>query len=233
MYAFLQKELGHIGRFQKGTNNVLRFIISDIEGIKTIIKLVHGKLRTPKNIRFNLLIDFMNAKYNLSIPKSQLDMSPILSNSWFAGFVESDGYFGVKISSSLPKSETRKRSRSESIQILFRLNQRAFDAPNNATMRPIMEILASVLNCSLLSHNYKTLNPDISKEALSVTVTSPVDLSILIDYFNKYPLLGTKGKDFKDWEKIHSLIISKEHLTQSGKTLIKTIESNMNSKRYK
>jgi hypothetical protein len=141
MYAFLQKELGHIGRFQKGTNNVLRFIISDIEGIKTIIKLVHGKLRTPKNVRFNLLIDFMNAKYNLSIPKSELDMSPILSNSWFAGFVESDGYFGVKISSFLPKSETRKRSRSESIQILFRLNQRAFDAPNNATMRPIMGIL--------------------------------------------------------------------------------------------
>ena len=61
MYAFLQAELGYIGRFQKGTNNVLRFIISDIEGIKTIIKLVHGKLRTPKNIRFNLLIDFMNA----------------------------------------------------------------------------------------------------------------------------------------------------------------------------
>ena len=68
-----------------------------------------------------------------------------------------------------------------------------------ATMRPIMEILASVLNCSLLSHKYKTLNPDISKEALSVTVTSTADLSILIDYFNKYPLLGTKGKDFKDW----------------------------------
>ena len=116
-------------------------------------------------------------------------MSPILSNSWFAGFVESDGYFGVKISSILPKSETRKRSRSESIQILFRLNQRAFDAPNNTTMRPIMEILLiffyklelialiilkkfGVLNCSLLSHKYKTLNPDISKEALSVTVTS-------------------------------------------------------------
>jgi len=92
-------------------------------------------------------------------------------------------------------------------------------APNNTTMRPIMEILRiffyklelialiifkkfGVLNCSLLSHKYKTLNPDISKEALSVTVTSPGDLSILIDYFNKYPLWGTKGKDFKDWEKI-------------------------------
>ena len=48
MYALLQAELGHIGIFQKGTNNVLRFIISDIEGIKSIIQLVHGKLRTPK-----------------------------------------------------------------------------------------------------------------------------------------------------------------------------------------
>ena len=88
-------------------------------------------------------------------------------------------------------------------------------------------------NWGLLSHKYKTLNPGISKEALSVTLTSPAELSILIDYFNKYPLLGTKGKDFKDWEKINSLIISKEHLTESGKTLIKTIASNMNSKRYK
>lgn len=52
MYALLQAELGHIGRFQKGTNNVLRFIVSDIEGIKSIIQLVHGKLRTPKNLRF-------------------------------------------------------------------------------------------------------------------------------------------------------------------------------------
>ena len=65
MYALLQAELGHIGRFQKGTNNVLCFIIpqlrcgtlifflwalqlkslkqirvSDIEGIKSIIQLV-------------------------------------------------------------------------------------------------------------------------------------------------------------------------------------------------
>nr|QWC53678.1 LAGLIDADG homing endonuclease [Rhizoctonia solani] len=82
-----------------------------------------------------------------------------------------------------------------------------------------MEILASVLNCSLLSHKYKTLNPDISKEALSVTVTSTADLSILIDYFNKYPLLGTKGKDFKDWVFIFSrenknLLISLGKLTR-------------------
>jgi len=94
--------------------------------------------------------------------------------------------------------------------------QRAFDVPNNASMRPIMEILASVLNCSLLSHKYKTLNPDITKEALSVSITSPEDLSKLIDYFNRYPLLGTKGKDFKDWEKIYKLASSAMRLSQPG-----------------
>jgi hypothetical protein len=36
---------------------------------------MHGKIRTPKNIRFNYLIKFMNAKYYLDIPESLLDNS--------------------------------------------------------------------------------------------------------------------------------------------------------------
>ena len=48
MYAFIQSELGNIGRFQTSGNNVLRFIIGDIRGIMLLINLMHGKLRTPK-----------------------------------------------------------------------------------------------------------------------------------------------------------------------------------------
>lgn len=233
MYTYLQSALGNIGRFQKSNGNVVRFIIGDIEGIKLIIRLVHGKLRTPKNIRFNQLIDFMNNKYNLSIPQSDLNTSYMLSNSWFTGFVEADGYFGVKISSALPKSETRKRSRSESVQILFRLSQRSFDVPTNTPMHPFMETLAELLSCSLLDIKNKTLNPNVSNNSLSVCVTAPKDLNNLVIYFNKFPLLGIKSKDFKDWEKVYNLIITKEHLTESGKALIKTIQSNMNAGRYK
>lgn len=53
MYAFIQTELGNIGRIQASGNNVLRYIIGDMKGIIYFINLIHGKLKTPKNKRFN------------------------------------------------------------------------------------------------------------------------------------------------------------------------------------
>lgn len=46
----------------------------------------------------------------------------------------------------------------------------------------------------------------------------------IIDYFNKYPLLGIKGKDFKDWEVVYNMLISKQHLTESGRLKIISID---------
>jgi hypothetical protein len=81
MYAFIQSELGNIGRFQTSGDNAIRYIIGDIKGIMILVNLMHGKLRTPKNIRFNDLIKFMNTKYSLDTPESLLDNSNLLNNS--------------------------------------------------------------------------------------------------------------------------------------------------------
>jgi len=81
MYLFLQSELGNMGRFQKSDENVLRYIIGDKESMIKIIYLIHGKLRTPKNKRFNDFIQFMNDKYHLNIPESSLDNSSFGDNS--------------------------------------------------------------------------------------------------------------------------------------------------------
>ncbi len=232
MYTYLQSKLVNIGRFQRTGINVLRYIIGDIEGIKLIIQLVHGKFRTPKNIRFNQLIKFMNEKYNLNIPDSPLDESNILNNSWLTGFVEADGHFGLKIVKALPKSKNRKRSRSYSIKILFQLDQRAHDVPTNSSMYPVMELISKYLNCNLNIFESKSLNTKgRSKTILSISITSPEKLKILIKYFIEYPLLGNKYKDYKDWEKIYYMIVSKEHLTESGRLKIESIRSNMNSLR--
>jgi hypothetical protein len=80
MYLHIYNQLGNIGRFQL-RGNTLRFIIGDIAGIKLVINLIHGKLRTPKNIRFNQLIEFLNYKYNLKIKESLLNKSNLYSNS--------------------------------------------------------------------------------------------------------------------------------------------------------
>jgi len=80
IYLRIFNQLGNIGRFQV-TGNVLRYIIGDIKGINFMINLIHGKLRTPKNIRLNQLIEFLNNKYGTDIDQSPLDKSDLYSNS--------------------------------------------------------------------------------------------------------------------------------------------------------
>lgn len=142
-----------------------------VKGILLFINLIHGKLRTPKNIRFNEIIKFLNIKYSLEIPESLLDTSEFKNNSWSlaTGFTEADGHFGIKLVESKPKSETRKRSVSENISLKFRLDQRSYDKPNSSSMFPIMENLASFLSRKL---NIYTIDPHSNpREVLSLSVT--------------------------------------------------------------
>jgi len=226
LYTYIQDKLGGIGRFQLVNNNTIRYIIGDIKGIMLIINKISNKLRTPKNITFNKLIDFMNTKYNFSFKPSTLDKSNLLDNYWFSGFTEADGCFYIKIVESKPKSERRKRSISENISLKFRLDQRLYDKPTSSTMLFIMEEIAKCLSSSLDKH--KTSKGD---EILSITVTSIDKIKIIVNYFNKYSLLGTKYIDYTDWEKVYYMMINKEHLTEIGRSKIKLIKSNMNNKR--
>nr|WPM94748.1 hypothetical protein [Ceratocystis fimbriata] len=218
MYSLIQSELGNIGRFQQTGKNVLRYIIGDMKGIIQILNLVHGKLRTPKNKRFNDLIKFINLKYSLDIPYSLLDKSNLQQNAWFSGFSEADAHFGIKYVESKPKSETRKRSVSESVSLKFRLDQRAFDKSTSIDMRPFMDTLALFLSCDI-----KTYKNNTNSEVLSLTVSAINDIKPIIDYFNKYPLLGNKLEDFKKWEIVFNMILVKEHLTEEGKLKIKSL----------
>lgn len=221
LYVYIQYMLNGKGRFQIVSNNTIRYIIGDIEGIKLFVNVVHGKLKSSKNESFNKLIDFINQKYNLVIPFSNLDKSDFSNNSWFSGFTDADGHFGVKIVEAKPKSDTRKRSISNSISIKFRLDQRYLEGVNYM----LMESLSKFLLCKLSI--YKTNKG----EMLSLSVSAIEKIGFIIEYFNKYPLLGIKGKDFKDWDIVYNMMLSKEHLTDEGRLKIKSIQSNMNSKR--
>jgi LAGLIDADG endonuclease/Cytochrome c oxidase subunit III len=225
MYAYIKNELGGIGRFQISGNNTIRYVIGDVKSILLFINLIHGKLRTPKNIRFNELIKFLNFKYSLEITESLLDTSDFKNNSWFTGFTEADGHFGIKIIESKPKSETRKRSVSESISLKFRLDQRSFDKPNNSSMLSIMESIASFLSCKLSTY---TIDPKSNpREILSISIAGINNLDFIVYYFNKYPLLGVKGKDFKHWELVYYMIIGKEHLMEANRLKIRAIANEM------
>ena len=219
MYAYLQSELGGIGRFQTSGNSTLRYIIGDKEGILICIKLMHCKLITTNNKRFNDLIKSFNIKYSLDIAESLLDTSNFGDNSWFTGFVEADGHFGIKYVESKPKSETRKRSVSESVSLKFRLDQRAYDKPTSSSMLPFMENLASFLRCTVKSYNSNKSH----SEVLSLSVTSIDNIELLVNYFSKYPLLGEKWANYNKWSTVYYMIRSKEHLTEKGRLDIRSL----------
>lgn len=147
-----------------------------------------------------------------------MDNTKYKENSWFAGFTESDGHFGIKYIESRPKSEIRKRSVSENISIKFRLDQRAYDKPTSTSMRPFMEDLASFLSCNLKSYTNNT-----NSEVLSLTVSNISNIKFIVDYFNRYPLIGNKLNDFKKWEIVYNMIVSKEHLSEEGRLKIRAL----------
>ena len=79
-----------------------------------------------------------------------------------------------------------------------------------------MESLALFLSCNLTSYTNNT-----NSERLSVNVSSLDSIKFLVNYFNKYPLIGDKLNDFKKWEIVYNMIIKKEHLTDKGRLEIR------------
>nr|YP_008475121.1 putative LAGLIDADG endonuclease [Cyberlindnera suaveolens]AGS44433.1 putative LAGLIDADG endonuclease [Cyberlindnera suaveolens] len=222
LFVFLYDKLGKIGRFSK-KGNIIRYIIGDIDSTIKIIELLHGKLRTPKNKTFNHLIKYYNNKLNLNILLSPLDNSSFEDNAWFAGIIEADGHFGVKVTDFKPKTDKTKRSRSASVTLRFILQQRAFDQPTQTDFYPIMTDLSKFLDCNL--------NHIKSSNMLSLEVSAINKLTKIINYFNNYPLIGVKYLDFKDWETIYYLIIANNHTDKNTREYIKELKSNMNNSR--
>lgn len=218
LYAFIQSELGNIGRFQLTAGNTVRYVIGDLKGIQLLISLMHGKFRTPKNQTFNNLIKIMNEKCSLNIPESLVDDSDFQNNSWLTGFTDSDGYFGIKYTEGKPKSGDMKRARSEHVTLKFRLDQRAYDKPTSLSMLPFMEKLAIFLDCPV-----KTYINNRQFEVLSLTVSAIGKLEPLVKYFDKYPVIGEKLNNYMNWRIVYDMMIAKEHLTEEGRLKIKSL----------
>jgi hypothetical protein len=92
----IQKELGQGSLSRKKGLNAYVLTINNIIGLLLIIKLINGKMRTPKIASLNKLIDWFNCRYeDLCLSKNSLNQEPLDNNSWLAGFIEADGHFSL------------------------------------------------------------------------------------------------------------------------------------------
>ena len=131
---------------------------------------------------------------------------------FLAGFVEGEGCFFVKTS----KSKTHKLGLSVNLNFIIVQNIRD---------KELMEEIKLVLNCGSITINE-------SSAIIRFTVTKFTDIqNKIIPFFDKYPLMGNKGKDYEDFKKVSDLITKKSHLTKEGLDKILEIKSNMNFNR--
>lgn len=70
------------------------------------------------------------------------------------------------------------------------------------------------------------------KEVFEYRVTKLSDISgKIIPFFQRYPILGDKSKDFQDFCKVVKLMEDRAHLTKEGVDVIRNIKTGMNTGR--
>lgn len=96
----IQKNLSVGNIYKVKGKNAYTYVISDIKGLIKVVSLINGNMRTPKIVQLYKLIDWISTK-GLSpviLKKLPLDNSPLNSNGWLSGFIDSDGCFSVRVS---------------------------------------------------------------------------------------------------------------------------------------
>nr|YP_010555402.1 LAGLIDADG endonuclease [Ramaria cf. rubripermanens]UYR22150.1 LAGLIDADG endonuclease [Ramaria cf. rubripermanens] len=213
----IHKNLGHGSISRKKGVNAYILTINDIEGLILIVHLINGKLRTPKIYAFQNLIDWLNNKNSkLNLKKQEIDSSNLMSNSWLSGFIEADGHFSVR---------TSMASRYPKLECKFELSQRQIDHNGRNNLYFLENIAIFLLTV------VKSIRMDRPNPQYRIRTTSLRGNIVLEDYFNRFPLFGTKYLDYKDWLDVLNFFKLGEHTNKSAIEKIISIKSNMNDKR--
>ena len=176
--------------------------------IKGLISLVEIKSLINKGLSDQLKEAFPNLGSNNS-QRCEV-IKDIISPNWISGFTSGEGCFKVRI------SESVSHLTGYQIQLKFQITQQNRD-------KKLMEKLISYLGCGYISER---------GDIVDFHVTKFVDIiNKIIPFFEKYPILGIKSENFKDFCKVAELMKNKEHLTEKGLEKIRLIKSNMNTLR--
>ncbi|OTA71343.1 hypothetical protein M434DRAFT_402737 [Hypoxylon sp. CO27-5] len=91
-----------------------------------------------------------------------------------------------------------------------------FQITQHSKDKVLMENIVNYLECGYLS---------VRGDIIDYHVTKFSDiLEKIIPFFDKYPILGVKQKDFEYFKSVASIIQNKKHLTEEGLLKIKEIK---------
>lgn len=205
----------------KPKDNACVLTVSPVIGLKKIVYLINGELRTPKIHQLYKLIDWLNKHHNTNIEKLSLKKGSLGNNSWLSGFIDSDGSFSVQ------HTKIENNAKKRKISCRLRIEQRILDPATGDSYLNILTDITKFINCNLLTKTQKSTE----NKYFTLTASSRNSIEILVKYLDKYPLFTSKYLDYKDWKEIALLILENKHYTENGISKTDSVRSSMNRNR--
>jgi len=195
-YPLITQKFGDYILFKEAYN-----LINNKEHLTNVGLLKLIALKASSNWGLN---QTLKEAYPNIIPSNRtLPDNTIPSPEWLLGFVSGEGNFMIR----LIKSSTNKLGYQ--VGLRFQVTQHSKD-------KLLMENIINYLGCGYLS---------LREDIVDFRVTKFSDIvEKIIPFFNKYPLLGVKQKDFENFKLAASIISDKKHLTEEGLNQIKEIK---------
>lgn len=210
----------------KVKNNVCVLVISSVKGLKKVVSLLNGQLRTPKIHQLHYLINWLNKNHATNIQKLPLKDNSLSEDGWLSGFIDSDGSFSVRCSHK-KENDSSATPVKRKISCRLRIEQIMLDPITKDSYLKVLTDISNFLNCTLLTRKQKSTG----NEYFILTASNRMSLNIIVNYLEKHPLFSSKFLDYKDWKEIVLLMFENKHFTEEdiNKTIL--VKNGMNRQR--
>ena len=188
--------------YKKENQGSVLWSIQNSEDVIKIIHIINGYMRTPKIEALHRAIAWYNDNMNTDIKHLDLDLSPIDSNSWLAGFTDGDGNFSITLTDRKKKGVVT----SKRVQAFFRIELRqnyhkeVSIVQGGISYFEILDKIARYLKVNLYSRSRE--QKDKIFYVFMVISHNSESHKKTIEYFDRYPLYSSKHLAYKDWKYI-------------------------------
>lgn len=212
--------------------------INVLSNLHFLAKILNGKFRTPKIEALHRLRMWLNHYGKFSpIHPLPLDTSPLVSNAWLSGIIETDSNFLISflINSSLLKLK-KKRGIAYSIHLTWRFIQRKEyhnESIFGSSYLNILEQIAFFLKVKKVNDITRKRNLYYTEKGWLVKITSIDSRERLINYLDQVPMLSSKYLDYINRKRgtAHNRVSSRSYRTIIGTKELIGLKESMNNKR--
>jgi len=201
---YIKSKIG-FGSVRKVRNkNAFLLIIAAKEGLKKVITLINGKIRTDNKLNQinNNILSHKNFNEFGKTINFKLNLDKDLKNHWLAGFSDADASFQIKIIN---------RDKKVEIRLNYQIDQKY-----NTLLLLIKDFLGGNIG-------YRK-----SQDTYYYGSTSFGSAKNVINYFDYFHLLSSKHINYLKWRKAYIIIQNKDHLNKDGIEKIIKLKNTMN-----